>query len=92
MNLSGFYWPFIPHLVLLGYPQNLNWGYYGQLIRDKVHLVVAKENKKAIHIYEKIGFHIEGEMKEHFYLNGSYHDAYMMAIFQDEWTGKSLNQ
>ncbi|GAA0489264.1 hypothetical protein GCM10008986_13850 [Salinibacillus aidingensis] len=34
-NLSGIYWPFIPHLVLLGYPQDLKWGYYGQLMRDK---------------------------------------------------------
>lgn len=53
----------------------------------KLYLIVDKANEKAVHIYEKAGFQTEGEMVEHFFIDGDYHDGMMMRIFQrDYWT------
>ncbi|WP_077328354.1 GNAT family N-acetyltransferase [Virgibacillus siamensis] len=58
---------------------------FNQLNLHKIYLYAAKKNEKAIHIYGKIGFQIEGEMKEHFFVNGSYHDAVVMSVFQRDY-------
>ncbi|GEA94092.1 GNAT family N-acetyltransferase [Weissella viridescens] len=46
----------------------------------KVYLYVDVENTAAVHIYKKIGFEMEGTLKEQFYANGRYHDSYMMGM------------
>ena len=38
---------------------------------NKVYLYVDVNNEKAVHIYKKAGFIIEGELKEHFILKES---------------------
>lgn len=49
----------------------------------KVYLRVVTENERAIHVYKKCGFHIEGELKMEYwnYVTGEYGDDYQMAIF-----------
>lgn len=51
---------------------------FNQLNLHKLYLTVDSVNKKAIHIYEQAGFQVEGEKKEHFFVNGTYHDALSM--------------
>ncbi len=48
----------------------------------KLYLIVDKENLKAIHIYNKLGFTIEGELIDEFFVNGTYHTAIRMCMFQ----------
>lgn len=55
----------------------------------KLYLVVDKENEKAIHIYEKLGFEPEGILRQEFYINGRYRDVIRMAIFKDDHLKKS---
>jgi diamine N-acetyltransferase len=50
----------------------------------KVFLVVDVENVKAVHIYEKVGFATEGELREEFFANGRYRNALRMGILQGE--------
>ena len=50
----------------------------------KVYLVVDKDNAAAVHIYERCGFRIEGLLKEEFFSNGAYRDAYRMALLQHD--------
>ena len=50
----------------------------------KVYLVVDKDNIAAVHVYERCGFQIEGLLKEEFFSNGAYRDAYRMALLQHE--------
>lgn len=64
----------------------LEYGFH-QLNLHKIYLYAAKTNEKAIHIYQKVGFRIEGEMKEHFFVDGNYHDAVVMSIFQRDYQG-----
>lgn len=56
----------------------------------KLYLVVARANEKASHIYEKVGFQTEGEITEHFYIDGEYHDVAIMSVFdRDYWKIRS---
>jgi len=45
-------------------------------------------NEMAINSYEKVGFKVEGVLKENIYREGLYHCEVTMAIFKEEW--KSL--
>jgi len=54
----------------------------------KLYLIVDKENEKAIYVYKKAGFHIEGELQEEFFTEGKYRDAYRMCVFQYEFDNK----
>ncbi|MFT0213747.1 spermidine N1-acetyltransferase [Pseudomonas sp. F1_0610] len=51
----------------------------------KLYLIVDKENVKAIHIYKKLGFHMEAELIDEFFINGSYRNAIRMCMFQHEY-------
>ncbi|WP_323018335.1 spermidine N1-acetyltransferase [Castellaniella sp.] len=50
----------------------------------KIYLIVDKDNKKAIHIYEKLGFLAEGELKDEFFVNGEYRSVIRMRLFQQD--------
>ncbi|HGJ5857302.1 spermidine N1-acetyltransferase [Arsenophonus nasoniae] len=52
----------------------------------KVYLIVDKENTKALHIYKKLGFHIEGDLVDEFFINGKYRTVIRMSIFQHQYS------
>lgn len=54
----------------------------------KLYLIVDTENKKAIHIYSKLGFELEGELKHEFFVNGEYRSVIRMCIFQPQYLNK----
>jgi putative acetyltransferase len=47
----------------------------------KIHLNVSAENDRAIHLYKKVGFTIEGPLNKESFVNGRYRDEYRMALF-----------
>ena len=51
----------------------------------KLYLIVDKENEKAIHIYRKLGFMVEGELIHEFFINGQYRNTIRMCIFQQQY-------
>ena len=46
----------------------------------KVYLDVFTDNEKAIHVYKKCGFKIEGLLEKEHYKDGEYGEDYLMAI------------
>lgn len=58
----------------------------------KLYLLVDNENVKAIHIYKKLGFEVEGVLRDEFFVNGCYHDVTRMYIFQSQFAEKFKNQ
>jgi putative acetyltransferase len=47
----------------------------------KIWLLVNTDNDRAVHIYKKAGFEIEGKLRNERYYRGRYGDEYRMAIF-----------
>jgi RimJ/RimL family protein N-acetyltransferase len=46
----------------------------------RIELDVFTHNTHAIHVYEKLGFEIEGRRQKAYYKNGRFVDAFMMAL------------
>jgi putative acetyltransferase len=47
----------------------------------KVYLMVNTDNNKAVRMYKKAGFEVEGKLCREICFNGKYRDEYRMAIF-----------
>ncbi|MDT0736519.1 GNAT family N-acetyltransferase [Staphylococcus chromogenes] len=56
----------------------------------KVYLYVDVKNEKAIHIYQKYNFEVEGTLKEHFFTRGTYTDSHMMGLLKQNWINSSI--
>jgi diamine N-acetyltransferase len=54
----------------------------------KIYLIVDTENHKAIHIYERMGFVVEGVLRHEFFINGQYRDVTRMCLFQHEFLAR----
>ncbi|UCC58318.1 MAG: GNAT family N-acetyltransferase [Candidatus Bathyarchaeum sp.] len=48
---------------------------------SKVWLQVSTDNNRAIYLYKKAGFEIEGKLCKESYVNGKYRNEYRMALF-----------
>ncbi|WP_026918851.1 GNAT family N-acetyltransferase [Gordonia shandongensis] len=51
----------------------------------KVYLLVDTVNAAAIHVYETVGFVVEGVLREEFFVDGTYHDATRMSVLRSEY-------
>ncbi len=51
----------------------------------RLELMVMDYNRRAIHVYKKIGFKEIGLKREAHFLQGKYHDVYMMDILAKEF-------
>lgn len=62
---------------------------FNQLRLHRVYLTTRAINKRGISLYQKIGFSIEGHLKEHTFVGGEYHDTVVMGILSHEWSERS---
>jgi len=51
----------------------------------RIFLRVFENNQRAIRSYQKVGFIMEGRMRQAHYMNGKYVDVLLMSILQPEW-------
>lgn len=61
---------------------------FNQLRLNKIYLTTRGVNNRAISLYEKIGFVVEGKLRKHAYVDGNYYDTYFMGILKSEWKQK----
>ena len=52
---------------------------------NRLQLHVYTGNQRAVKIYQKVGFRIEGTLKEAMFHKGGYCDFYVMGILAKEW-------
>ena len=46
---------------------------------------MVEGNKGSKKAFEKVGFKVEAVLREHFYLNGKYHDSYRLGLLRSEF-------
>ena len=61
---------------------------FNNLNLHKVELQVLCTNKRAIHVYEKVGFKQDGILRDACFKNGEYLDMIVMSILKDEFSLK----
>lgn len=83
--------------VLIGERQYLGKGYGVQMVDallkiafDELHLhrmelKVFDFNEPAIHAYQRVGFVIEGHLRDYRRVGEQYWSSYLMSILEDEW-------
>ncbi len=52
---------------------------------ERIYLNVLSENERAIRLYERIGFILEGEFRKHLYLRGEYHNLKWYGMLQEDY-------
>ncbi|WDE98193.1 GNAT family protein [Lentisphaera profundi] len=57
---------------------------FNELNFRKILLSVFTNNPNATRLYEKLGFNIEGQLKEQVYIDGQYVDKIYMGLFKDK--------
>lgn len=65
----------------------LNYG-FAMLNLHRIELGVYSFNKRAIHVYEKVGFVREGVARDGLFFNNKYYDEIIMSILEDEFREK----
>lgn len=58
---------------------------FGEINLNKAKLYVFDFNKPAIKVYQRLGFTIEGTLRQEIFRNGRYHDVLIMGILRAEW-------
>jgi len=84
--------------ILIGEESELGKGYgyeaskeiikYGfkELNLKKIYLKTFIDNKKAIKLYDRLGFIKEGVLRKEIFKKGEHKDVVLMSILKDEWT------
>jgi len=62
----------------------LNYAFY-VLKLNRVELDVFSFNKRAINIYKKVGFKIEGKRRQKVFWNAKFYDEIEMGLLKSEW-------
>lgn len=62
---------------------------FGQLGLHRIQLEAYSYNRRALHVYEKVGFATEGIRREIELRDGEWVDEVMMALLDHEWAALS---
>lgn len=65
---------------------------FTRLNAHRVWLGVNKENQGAVNCYLKVGFKIEGELRDEIFIYGRYVNTYRMGILEQEWKSATSAQ
>ena len=64
----------------------MRWGFREQNL-NRIFLRVFEDNPAAIRCYEKVGFRLEGRLRQDRYQDGRYLDTLVMGLLRDEFEG-----
>lgn len=67
----------------------MRWG-FREFNLHRIELSVAPENERALHLYAKLGFAMEGRRRESAYADGHYNDEIIMGVLRSEFEARDL--
>jgi len=65
-------------------PRLMRYAFSG-LGMNKIYLELFTTNEKGIHLWTKVGFKVEGILREHYLLDGEYHDMLSLSFLRSEF-------
>ena len=65
------------------------WFVFDELGLHRIQLTVFSYNKRAIALYEKLGFQREGVHREHLQRDGRRYDMYLYGLLRSEWEDRN---
>ncbi len=65
----------------------MRWG-FREFNLHRIELSVAPENERALHVYAKLGFALEGRRRESAYADGRYNDEVIMGVLRAEFEAR----
>jgi len=57
----------------------------------RIELEVYTFNPRAKHVYEKLGFSVEGELRDVLFMDGEFHSATVMSLLEHEFNTHAFN-
>lgn len=51
---------------------------------NKVYVQIFTTNDKGHHMWTKLGFEVEGVLRQHYFVNGEYHDMYSLSVLKGD--------
>ena len=58
---------------------------FATLNLNRIQLHVSAENERAVNAYKKVGFQVEGTLRQAMFHNNKYVDFYVMGILKEDW-------
>jgi len=58
---------------------------FHQLNMHMVYLEVLESNTRAQHVYERLGFRVDGRLRQRVFRNGTYEDSILMSLLRSEY-------
>ena len=58
---------------------------FNQLNMHMLYLEVLESNTRAQHVYERLGFHVDGRLRQRVFRNGTYEDSILMSLLRSEY-------
>jgi RimJ/RimL family protein N-acetyltransferase len=68
-----------------------DWG-FGELDLARAWAECYANNEPGLKTLKRIGYTVEGRMREHVYRNGQRHDAWVLGLLKDEWLTRKAAQ
>ena len=90
--------------ILIGEKQFWNQGYGAEAMRlivghgfenlnlNRIYLHVYETNPRGKRSYEKVGFFVDGRLRQARFLEGKYVDVFIMSILKSEWESERKNR
>ena len=65
---------------------------FAELNLERIWLRVFDHNVRALRLYEKLGFVIEGTLRRHDWVGGAWRDTTLLGLLREEWRGVRTSQ
>jgi [ribosomal protein S5]-alanine N-acetyltransferase len=52
---------------------------------NRVDALVYPDNKRSLQLLQKLGFQVEGTLRDYFFLDGTFYDHVLLALLRKDW-------